>query len=115
MIDVIAIARCHRCNVISLPLHPNRSDPTHASISLPHDWAGLRVFLDGEEDFILCPDCRAEAWDWLTTRVARKSSSEGKCLNVFYNHSGGGSKDFCDLEKGHTGPHASRIYLEGQS
>lgn len=106
MLDVIAIARCRRCNVISTPIHPNRSDPTHASVSIPLDWMGVRVFLDGEEDFILCPECKTEAWEWLTTRIERRPSSDGKCLADYYGVNG---RDFCDLPKGHTGPHATRV------
>ena len=102
MLDVIAIARCHRCNVISTPIHPMRSDPTHAAVVIPFEWAGVRVFLDGEEDFILCPECRAEAWEWLTTNVERRPSSDGHCLATYWTE---GGRTFCSLPKGHDGRH----------
>lgn len=106
MLDVTAIARCHRCNVISLPIHPNRSDPTHASVHIPLDWAGVRVFMDGEEDFLLCPECRDEAWEWLTTKVERRPSSDGACLVQFYPEDVRvGGWVFCELPKGHAGAH----------
>jgi hypothetical protein len=107
MLDVIAIARCHRCNVISLPIHPiTSSDPTHAAVTIPFDWMGVTVFMDGEESFILCPECRAEAWEWVITKVERRPSSDGQCLASYYGRNG---HDFCDLPKGHTGPHATRV------
>jgi hypothetical protein len=104
MIDVTAIARCHRCNVISLPLYPNRSDPTHASVSLPFEWLGGRLYTDGEDtDFTLCPECTREAWEWLTTKVERRPSSDGMCLALHYAADG---RRFCDLPKGHDGHHS---------
>jgi hypothetical protein len=111
MLDIIAVARCHRCNVISTPIHPVRSDPTHASASIPFDWMGVRIYKDGDEDFILCPECAREAWEWMSSTVARKSSSDGKCLATMFNHKER-AIDFCDLPKGHTEPHALRVYPE---
>lgn len=109
MLDVAAIARCSRCNVISLPIHPFRSDPTHATIVLPSDWMGVRLFLDGEEEFILCPDCRSEAWDWLTTRVVRKPSSDNWCNAVYYPENADRMfrGDFCMKPKNHAGEHGT--------
>lgn len=101
MLDVVAIARCHRCNVISLPLRPSLSDPTYAAVSIPLDWSAVRVFMDGETDAVLCPACTREAWEWLTTRIERKPSNEGQCLAEHY---WSGTRYFCDLERGHAGP-----------
>lgn len=105
MLDVIAIARCHRCNVISLPLHPSRSDPTYAAVSLPHDWQAIRWFADGQdEDYVLCPECSREALEWIGTKVARKPTSDSLCNARSWDGRGIGG-DFCDLPKGHDGPH----------
>ena len=102
-LEITAIARCHRCNVISTMLNPIQSDPTHASVVIPFDWMGFRVFGDGQDDdFILCPDCKNEAWEWLQTKVERRPSSDGQCLAMYYDANG---RTFCGLPAGHIGSH----------
>jgi hypothetical protein len=107
MLDIIAIARCHRCNVISLPIYPTRSDPTYASITLPFDWQAVRWYSDGEDiDIVLCPECKQEAWEWLVTKIERRPSSDGQCLADYWAN---GERSFCHQPKGHTGPHGSDL------
>ena len=77
MIEVLAIARCGRCNIVSTAIKPTRhGTPDYVSVSLPSDWMSVRVFADGEEDYILCPECRITAYDWLQDTVTRLSTSE---------------------------------------